>query len=806
MDQTFGVFVCSYCHYQTRQLNELLIHYSLCHQYEPNFSITCYHRFCHRIFKSVRCLKRHISEKHPPCDETLPNEQEQEPILVQENVEEESLPDENGLDQGIAEQCIKNVIGRSILSLRESQKIPYKTCSSFLNFTGAVLEQKDMNLLKTVQTILKDDNVAEETIDKVTNAVEKSKTEVRSCIEDFSNAPHFNRYVENNLAHVAPQEYFIGGTSSESMQYVPILETLKQLLAKEDVFAEIVNSHQSQDGKLRDICDGEHFRSHPFWSTDPSHIQIVLYFDEFTAVIQSGCYAPRYKYGGFYYQIGNIDPSLRSELHCIQLAILAKSKHIKSHGLKTILNPLIKDLKQLEDTGITIGRPEGDRTFRGSLLVVLSDNLGAHEIGSFILSFVALRSCRFCFITRPDLKVLRDISQCVRRSAAQYDAQADLVSNDATLKTAYGITGKSPLNELSHYHVVPGLPPDAMHDLYESGVATDVLQSLIKHYAESGNLSLDQLCVTIKDFKFKSHDKSNKPEVAIVNGSFNFKQKSAQVWCLVRTLPLLIGHVVPTNDTKWEVAIALKEMVDIIMSPVLSPAGVTYLGDLVGHFHSVYQTEFPQVNLKPKGHYTLHYKESVLKYGPLKNLWTMRFEAKHSFFIDIVRRTKNRKNLCKTMAQRHQYMQAMHLQSSDYLGAGKFEVIGQKFVDTASLTEEKNYVEPLAGGAPQVLTGKKLSMHGTLYDDECVVVREFSQDDIQFAHVRSCFVIGGIAYLFCEKLETISFKRHYQAYLMEPSRDYILTTIADLPDPHPLPMYKLFGQCATVLHHYIDFD
>ena len=38
--------------------------------------------------------------------------------------------------------------------------------------------------------------------------------------------------------------------------YIPIFETLKVLLNHEDVLQEVLNSHQSFDTVLRDMCDG----------------------------------------------------------------------------------------------------------------------------------------------------------------------------------------------------------------------------------------------------------------------------------------------------------------------------------------------------------------------------------------------------------------------------------------------------------------------------------------------------------------------------------------------------------------------
>ena len=825
MDQAVLTFNCSFCLYQTRSQKELLSHYALCHEHEPNFSITCPQRNCHRQFKTIRCLRRHL-KIHTEVELPIADNQDFQPGLLENpdadvenhhnnaadvpqnhvDYQDMQVDDEENMVE-LHQKPFQKVVASTILALRERQKVPYKTCGSFLQLAGTIVQQSDKELLDDMKNILQEENVPNDTANRILSVLDNNATSVVGCIQDFEDPVKLNNYVEKNLNFVKPVEFYLGATNSETMQYVPILDNLKALLHKEDILAEVLNPHSSNDGWFRDICDGEHFKMHPFWQSDQTLLQIILYFDEFTAVIQNGCHAARYKFGGIYYQLGNIRPSLRSQLHCMQLAILAKSKSIKTHGLSVVLEPLIADLKRLETEGILLETPNGNRLFHGSVLVVLSDNLGSHMIGNFLTSFVANRSCRFCMITRPELQTMRDISNCTRRTEDQYDMQADLVTQDPGLKGVYGISGKSPMNALSHYHVASGLPPDMMHDLFEAGLVTDVLQLLVTHYIHEGVIDLPGLCTAIGTFNFKAHDKINKPEVAVSNGHFVFKQKSSQVFCLLRMFPFILGPYIALNDDKWELLLSLKQMVDILLSTELSPAGVEYMGDLINHFHSVYQKEFPDVNLKPKGHYTLHYKELVKKFGILKNLWTMRFEGKHSFFIDIARRTKNRKNLCKTFAMRHQYLQCVFLESDNFLSSGAYEITGSQNILVENLTQnEKDLVQPLLGNSPTVLRGDALRFQGCLYNSECALVRGFHDDDIQFAVVNCVFLVRGTPMIFCKKMDTVEFNRHFQAYFLQSGNEFMIAKVHDLPDYHPLPLYTLQGRPCTVLHHYISFE
>ena len=43
---------------------------------------------------------------------------------------------------------------------------------------------------------------------------------------------------------------------------------------------QIFSSHQSKDGKLRDLCDGHMFLTNPLFGADAKGLQIHLYYDD----------------------------------------------------------------------------------------------------------------------------------------------------------------------------------------------------------------------------------------------------------------------------------------------------------------------------------------------------------------------------------------------------------------------------------------------------------------------------------------------------------------------------------------------
>lgn len=82
----------------------------------------------------------------------------------------------------------------------------------------------------------------------------------------------------------------------------------------------------------------------------------------------------------------------------MQLVFLCKEQDFKYFGMDKVFEPLIKDLKALEETGIKINNGQ---IVRGRLCAISGDSLGSHGIGGFIENFSVSHSlCRYCDIKR----------------------------------------------------------------------------------------------------------------------------------------------------------------------------------------------------------------------------------------------------------------------------------------------------------------------------------------------------------------------------------------------------------------------
>ena len=83
---------------------------------------------------------------------------------------------------------------------------------------------------------------------------------------------------------------------AKNFYYIPLLETLKELLRNDGLRREIFKVSYSDDGVYSTFLDGALAETHPIFSQDPNALQIILYYDDISLTISS---AKRVKLGMF---------------------------------------------------------------------------------------------------------------------------------------------------------------------------------------------------------------------------------------------------------------------------------------------------------------------------------------------------------------------------------------------------------------------------------------------------------------------------------------------------------------------------
>ena len=296
-----------------------------------------------------------------------------------------------------------------------------------------------------------------------------------------------------------------------------------------------------------------------------------------------------------------------------------------------------------------------DHIFKGTMSFLAGDNLASHSIGGFFENFICNRFCRQCMCTRnalkgPQGKFISSTSD--ERTVEGYDRQVELALTHERLASAYGVKKRSSLNELRYFHVINGLPPDHAHDLLE-GVCPYVMKKILTHLKQQKQLDIAQVNDGIANFPYKGNDKVNKPTKLAATS--NLKQTASQMWNFMRFFPLLYSDHVPETEKVWELILLLVSILDVVMMPVQCEETISRMYTHITDFVELFCDLFGADAMIPKIHFLMHYPSLTRKFGPLVHCGTLRFEAKHSYFKNIAKQTKNTKNIyiCLTLAKRH---------------------------------------------------------------------------------------------------------------------------------------------------------
>ena len=317
---------------------------------------------------------------------------------------------------------------------------------------------------------------------------------------------------------------------------------------------------------------------------------------------------------------------------------------------------------------------------------------------------------------------------------------------------------RSVLNELYYYHVANGLPPDLI--LFE-GFAVDVIISFIRE----GVFELDELNRLILNFDYSESDKGRKPQIVKTKplNCLKVKQTACEMWTLIRLLPLMIRTLVPHNHSSWNLYIKFAQLVETLCDLEFNHIDLMLLQDKIDIFFPKFLDNFPDVSMKPKGHFTLYYPAIIRKFGPL--IKTLRFESKIGYFKSTFQSNKNRKNICLSMAKRHQILMYLHHSKSTFL---EFEVskgIGTKEIVPEIL--EPHVREPIDRiilyEVNSFCQSNALVREGNKYgEDEYIIIAY--EDEPSFGLINSIFHIQRKDYLLCELPLVNQFNTHFNSY------------------------------------------
>ena len=567
----------------------------------------------------------------------------------------------------------------------------------------------------------------------------------------------------------------------------------------EDYQAEVLNPHTSTNSfLLTDFCDGTLFKSHPLFSVEHHALQIVGYYDDLEVVNPLGSYTKKHKLGCLYFFLANVRPQYRSSLKCIHLVAVGRTEDIQHYGMNLFLSPFVDDLKRLYLDGLTVAVGDSRRTLHGGLIAFLADTLAAHAVGGFkgSVSF-ALRVCRTCMVTPEELQHCFSASACGLRTSESYFEQCNLLHGPLRehYSTTYGVNFMSVLEEVPGYSVINGLPHDIMHDLYE-GVVPYEFKLLLRHCVGQSYFSVEELNRRIECYRFDSNEPRLLDPSVIKSNDTKIRQSASQMMSLSQQLPLIIGDKIPLDDSHWKSFLLLLRICQISNSPVCSKDTIAYLRVLIEEKLRIFKELYPHEKLLPKHHYMIHYPDQMEQLGPLIQCWTMRQEAKLNF-VKKVSRLSNYKNICKTVAKKHNFWMCYQFQKDPHLLTPSISH-SPKYVSHALRTEDECIQREFLRLIPclelesEIKHLKWLKVQSSTIRERSFVLIKYDVDSPVFGKVLDILCVNLTCLLYVQVYIGELFSSHYNGFVIKTHGDFSVVNVDTLQDYRPITVRPTF--------------
>jgi hypothetical protein len=794
-------------------LKDLYAHYKSEHQLVERYTqYTCAQGQCNRKFTDKYTFGRHIESQH--CDCLNLNSAVADKLVTSNDIQN----DDNAsgtMDMDINDSYIqspdrcdfdlKNLAAKyiaeakSMTSSLSSAHLMVQSCSN-------MIECMMTDVLNEVQSLRKVCRSEAEHL-QVSNLLTKIHSYIRP-FDGLESEYMQKKYMEKRGLYVEPQKYVIGSTCGTVLdkktgvvgpvmtectgQFISVRSMIETLNSKTDLIKLALMNNTSSDGTLKNYFDGDSWRKHPACSDSQPVVVLKLYGDDFEPGNPLGSHRTLYKLGTIYYQFENLPSYLQSKTDNMFLSLCYHSEDVKAFGWDAVLQPLIKELKELEQ-GIPLY--VNDKLLHVKVIVgaVTGDNLFLNSIFGHTESFTANFPCRHCSMHRDNFQTSFVEDKSMVRTVQSYNADVEKGSVEQT-----GIKFSSPFNTLQYFHSATNFVQDAMHDILEGICKYDMIL-VINYVIESKLVSREHLNGLVDNFSYGSHDIKNKPgvltESALRSEMLYFE--AAQTWCFTRIVALLIGDIVPVDDRVWCFYLKLREIMDIIFAPVLCVGELRLLEVLIAEYLQMHTELFPHSRLKNKHHHMIHYPRLIHQFGPIIRFWCMRFESKHQRAKRLMHISGNFKNVPLTVATRHQYDFAYRLLtgvSCDFeLTLGRGSVV--------CLSDLPN------GEAINACIGH-VGMHFELYQSRSAVVAgtEFKLGCYLLVRNEEMPVFAQLQYIFsreqstyiwfvCVEMETSLFCSHRHAWKICTPQQQLLYAV----DPR-----SLFYHSPLSLHHLND--
>ena len=530
-------------------------------------------------------------------------------------------------------------LGILLLKLKAEKGVTESALDLILHAVSNVTKIIFQTTEKIVQKNLNDFNKFNEDL--------KEFKETFSDLKDFKTPFLRKKYFTSHFKYVQPVviELPLSDPTQDPkhIYYVPLADSLISLLEDKAIKDNLNKKSPREENIYQDYEDGTAFKENSYFTSINKKLELIFFQDGCGMNNPLGPSKNKDKLVFVYYTIGNLPPDIRSRSQNIQLAFAFPECFLKEgQTFTTIFQKLSEDLCTLNRIGIFNFSKE---KIYGGMLMMTSDNLGAHQFGGFTCNFSkSFYLCRHCKWTNAD-KENGDVSIKELRTISSFDSFNGKLS---FVKTS------SPIDNINHISLVNGLPPCSAHNLFSSGAFSrdflPALENMFKHQ----NIKVEQITSAYKEIS-KRIPGTTFPHI----NKDKLSGKMYEVYKMIVFLPVALSLIAPFEES--DAYTFLKTMVEItkiVTAQKIHYDQVEELKILISNYFVLRKNAIPHERLVPKHHYLVHLPDAIKTWGPPVRYWTMFFEHKHQFFKYVASHMHNNINLNKSLAERHQYYQA----------------------------------------------------------------------------------------------------------------------------------------------------
>ena len=529
---------------------------------------------------------------------------------------------------------------------------------------------------------------------------------------------------------------------------------------------------------------------------------LQLYYDGMGVTNPLRSHGSLHNIGAFYYTIKNVPEEFNSCFANVHLLALCYSHDLSVYGYEPVLEKFVSEIKSLSTVGFEGDFPIlGHCTVYASLCQVTGDSLALNGLLGFIESFSGSYFCNLCYATAEDIQVHFTESKFQMRTIREYNSDLLGLTEEKQCGRIHrrGVKSRCVLNEIEGFHVTDNWCIDIMHSVLE-GVIPIELGCILY-----GLCNVDR-CITLRQVNEQilllwgkiTVDKTQKPaEITKIQEPGHGivpSMKAVQYWALMKYLPLAVGSFVPVDNEHWQFLLHLSHMVDLIFARYFTAEMARYLKLVISDHLSDFLRLYGNVGakLRPKHHFLVHLPTIILKSGPLHGMCCLRYELKNSFFKRCAHIVCNFKNICHTLAHRHQ-QNALFSQLSNAHIRNALSVEHHSVVTVGSLPYSNTLHDHF---------GMHISDDIAVAKTICVASVKYKDGHLLFLNIDSnsgkptfCRISGFVSptgdsawHVVGESVVTNEYVPHSHAYSVafEMPCVYSLHLLSDVLDHHPL--------------------